>query len=447
MAKIIPSPKSLPLVGTLFSLLKEGGGAQLHKYVERRHQELGPIYKETIGPVEAYFVNSPSDMRQVFAAEGTYPVHILPECWIKYNSLYGCNRGIYFMDGQEWMKHRKIMNKYLLKSFSPNLQHTLTKDLLKQFEKNIVSSGGIDVECHLYQLSINFVIAHMLGTPFITNYQSLTKDILALSKVVHKIFEYSVALSLLPINLSVRLSLPAWTNFVHAVNSSLKLASSLCDTMEEFRGDGLMSKLKQEGVTVEMIRRIVVDFILASGDTTAVATQWALYLLGRHPAVQDNLHEELSQHFENHCLESDTLTHIIRETLRLYPIAPFIGRFIPQDLELHGYVIPTNSLVLLSVYSASQDPSHFPSPDEFLPQRWARDSSGKYCNVRDPYASIPYAMGARSCIGRKLAQTQMCLSIAQIIKNYKVEVKTPVDVVLKLITVPSKPIKFEFTPR
>uniref|UniRef100_A0A8D9AZY4 Cytochrome P450 315a1, mitochondrial n=1 Tax=Cacopsylla melanoneura TaxID=428564 RepID=A0A8D9AZY4_9HEMI len=267
MAKIIPSPKSLPLVGTLFSLLKEGGGAQLHKYVERRHQELGPIYKESIGPVEAYFVKNPNDMRQVFAAEGMYPVHVLPECWMKYNSLYGCNRGLYFMDGQDWMRTRKILNKYLLKSYSPDLQHCLTKDLLKQFENNIVSLGGVDVESHLYQLSISFVIAHMLGTPFISHYQSLTNDIRALSEVVHKIFEYSVALSMLPINLSVRLSLPAWTSFVQSVNSSLNLASVLCDKMERYNGDGLMSKLKQEGVTSEMIRRIVIDFILAAGDT------------------------------------------------------------------------------------------------------------------------------------------------------------------------------------
>lgn len=97
MTKVVPSPKSLPFFGTLLSLIKAGGGPQLHKYVNKRHKELGPIYKEKIGPVEAYFLSDPSDMRSVFAAEGTYPVHVLPECWTKYNSLYGWNRGLYFM--------------------------------------------------------------------------------------------------------------------------------------------------------------------------------------------------------------------------------------------------------------------------------------------------------------------------------------------------------------
>lgn len=97
MAKVVPSPKSLPVFGTLLSLIKEGGGPQLHRYVNKRHQELGPIYRERIGPVEAYFLKDPNDMRTVFAAEGAHPVHVLPECWLKYNSLYGCKRGLYFM--------------------------------------------------------------------------------------------------------------------------------------------------------------------------------------------------------------------------------------------------------------------------------------------------------------------------------------------------------------
>lgn len=141
------------------------------------------------------------------------------------------------------------------------------------------------------------------------------------------------------------------------------------------------------------------------------------------------------------------MNHIIRESHRLYPVAPFIGRYMPQDTQIGGFLIPQNSLVLLSVYSSSHDPTHFPSPDQFQPSRWSRDSNNKYVNVKDSFASIPYALGARSCIGRKLVHLQMSLTIAQIVNNYHIHVQAPVDVVLKLITVPSEPIRFQLLPR
>ncbi|KAI5729656.1 hypothetical protein M8J76_005004 [Diaphorina citri] len=450
MSKVIPTPRSWPIFGTLISILKEGGGKQLHRYVEKRHQELGPIYKEKIGPVEAYFLNDTADVRKVFALEGTYPEHILPQCWEKYRELYGCDRGLYFMDGPEWMKYRKIMNKYLLKNYSAGPQQELTKELFKAFEHDIVESTKANnkpsFESHLYQLSINFIIAHMLGTPFISHYKELSKEIHDLSQVVHKIFEHSAALSMLPINLSIKLKLSAWTKFVESVHQSLALASELLHKMEPFNGDGLSSKLKEvENVSPELIRRMVIDFILAAGDTTAISTQWIFYLLGRHPSVQDQLYQELQKN--NDCLNNEIINHVIREGLRMYPIAPFISRFMPKDVEIRGYLIPKGSLVLLSVFSSSHNPAYFPSPEQFQPSRWKRDANKKYVNVVEPYASLPYAMGARSCVGRKLAQTQMCLTIAQIVNNYHIKVDKPVDVVLKMIPVPSEPIKFQLIPR
>lgn len=107
----------------------------------------------------------------------------------------------------------------------------------------------------------------MLGTPFISHHKSLSNEITELSKVVHKIFDYSVALSLLPINLSIEQKHPAWTGFVETVTQSLNLASVLCDKMEKVNGNGLMAILREESLSTDLIKRIVIDFILAAGDT------------------------------------------------------------------------------------------------------------------------------------------------------------------------------------
>lgn len=70
---------------------------RLHQYIDKRHQQLGCIFREPIGPIEAVFLSDPDLMRSVFLLEGKQPRHPLPEAWILYNQENGCKRGLFFM--------------------------------------------------------------------------------------------------------------------------------------------------------------------------------------------------------------------------------------------------------------------------------------------------------------------------------------------------------------
>jgi len=78
----------------------------------------------------------------------------------------------------------------------------------------------------------------------------------------------------------------------------------------------------------------------------------------------------------------------------------------------------------LSIYTSGRDVKNFPKPNEFWPHRWTRDAGGNYKGVFNPFACLPFAMGARSCIGRKIADTQMALTMAKVrcsdCKHYKI---------------------------
>jgi len=93
----IPTPRALPFIGTTADLIAAGGAPKLHEYVDARHRQLGPIYREYIGPVRSVLVADPIDMRRVFSLEGKYPKHLLPAPWVVYNKMYGCKRGLFFM--------------------------------------------------------------------------------------------------------------------------------------------------------------------------------------------------------------------------------------------------------------------------------------------------------------------------------------------------------------
>lgn len=65
-------------------------------------------------------------------------------------------------------------------------------------------------------------------------------------------------------------------------------------------------------------------------------------------------------------------------------------------------------MVIASLYTAGRCDNNFPDAAQFMPERWARNADdGKYAAVNRPGASVPYALGARSCIGQKLANIQM----------------------------------------
>lgn len=105
-------------------------------------------------------------------------------------------------------------------------------------------------------------------------------------------------------------------------------------------------------------------------------------------------------------MEAPLVRGCMREAMRLYPVAPFIGRFVDLNAEIGGYLIPKGTLVLASLYTSGRDPLNFSHPNKFTPERWLRDESGEH-NVFKSHASIPFAMGSRSCIGKKIALYQV----------------------------------------
>lgn len=61
----IPESPRFPVVGSLPYLLKSGGQAYLHKYVDNLHKKLGPLFREKFGRNELLFISDPDLNLQV----------------------------------------------------------------------------------------------------------------------------------------------------------------------------------------------------------------------------------------------------------------------------------------------------------------------------------------------------------------------------------------------
>jgi cytochrome P450 len=65
-----------------------------------------------------------------------------------------------------------------------------------------------------------------------------------------------------------------------------------------------------------------------------------------------------------------------------------------------------------------RDPSVFPSPETFLPERWLECSQAELNNMNQHM--MPFGTGSRVCGGQNLAQVVLRIAIAAIVKNFTI---------------------------
>uniref|UniRef100_T1JAE9 Cytochrome P450 n=1 Tax=Strigamia maritima TaxID=126957 RepID=T1JAE9_STRMM len=468
----MPRPKGLPVVGTLLDLIRGGGASKLHTYCDKRHKQLGPIYCESLGSLEAVFVSDAVINKHVFASEGRYPQHLVPEPWIIYNEYSGNERGLFFMNGPIWRARRRALNKVFCRrsAISDHVEEfvNITEDLMQRW-KQLREPENFEVpnlEKELYNWSLeclgDFIFGRRMGcVSSEVNSSSVDDEIHTFVQSVQQIFIESAEMTTLPPRLAYYLNLNVWKRFQSAVTSALtislvenKIREIVVKAETGEPVDGFLAKLLLEDqIEEEELVRIVTDLFLAAADTTSHSTQWALHLLAKHPKCQQRLRQEIDDVMpKDEEITLDKLCQlpyaraIVKEALRLYPVAPFLTRILTEDVVLGGYTVPKGKLVLMSMYSTGRDEEYFEQADEFVPERWLPGSALKSFPA---HASLPFGSGTRSCIGRRIAETQMYLLLAQVVRHFDIKSanEREVDITLRMVTTPSEPIRLRLLER
>jgi cytochrome P450 len=163
--------------------------------------------------------------------------------------------------------------------------------------------------------------------------------------------------------------------------------------------------------------------ILVSGhETTAIALSWALYELVRHPEVLARLRSELdalgADPAPDVIAAQPYLSAVCNETLRLHTILTEIGRTTRVPCELLGYALPQDTNVTVSISAIHQDPSLYPEPDLFRPERFLN-------RTYRPFEFLPFGGGHRRCLGAHLSDYEMRIVLALIVTHWQIELAGP----------------------
>lgn len=227
-----------------------------------------------------------------------------------------------------------------------------------------------------------------------------------------------------------RLPLPSERRYTRAGEHARELVTRIVADRraeEVDRGD-LMSALHaadeaggDEASSDRELTDDVFTFFLAGTETVASAVAWTLYLLAGDPAVEQRLQTEVDEvvgsgpvtleHVERLTYARD----VLKESMRLYPPVWLLTREVMEDVNLGGHLLPAGTTVAFSPYLVHRDPVSFDAGDTFDPSRWSGPNPRRG-------AYLPFAEGARKCVGERYAMTVTTLVLAEIVSRWSLSV-------------------------
>ncbi|KAL2335605.1 hypothetical protein Fmac_016818 [Flemingia macrophylla] len=169
------------------------------------------------------------------------------------------------------------------------------------------------------------------------------------------------------------------------------------------------------------------ELILGGTDSTAVTLTWAISLLLQSPHVLEKAKEEIDLQIgkDGFVSESDIsklvyLQAIIKETLRLYPPAPFSSpREFTENCILGGYHIRKGTRLLPNLWKIHRDSSVWPDPLEFKPERFL--TTHKNVDVRGhDFEFLPFGSGRRICAGMSLGLSMLHFVLANFLHSFEI---------------------------
>ncbi|KAG5748101.1 hypothetical protein H9Q70_009229 [Fusarium xylarioides] len=159
----------------------------------------------------------------------------------------------------------------------------------------------------------------------------------------------------------------------------------------------------------------------------------AFFYIGTHAQVYSYLVEEIRNAFTDaseitlkSTAQLQYLHACIEETLRIYPPAAETPPRVSPGATIGDKYIPKGTVVTVYQWATFRNPINFADPDSFRPERWLPKTHALY---NEKYADDnravfkPFSYGARDCIGKNLAYTELRVILCHVLFKFDFELK------------------------
>ncbi|XP_055847822.1 cytochrome P450 CYP12A2-like [Episyrphus balteatus] len=199
---------------------------------------------------------------------------------------------------------------------------------------------------------------------------------------------------------------------------------------------------------------MALDLLMAGVDTTSTTLVGILLCLAKNKEKQEKLRQELRTILpqKDSLLTLESMKNLpylracIKEGMRTYPISLGIMRTNEEEILMNGYQIEKNQDIMLCNNLLLMEDRYIPNAKEFIPERWVRDEKADHGTI-DPFLFVPFGHGSRSCVGRRLVELELEITITRLVRNFNIEFNYSVENAFKnhLINVPAIPLKFKMS--
>ncbi|WP_413163575.1 cytochrome P450 [Capilliphycus salinus ALCB114379] len=401
------------------------------KYMETNVQEDRDIFKTTVtGKGGLIFVNSPEGIQELlthdtkeFSAPGSVNGILRP--------LLG-DQSVILLDGDRHKRQRKLLMPPFHGERMRNYGELIQK-ITRSAAAKWKPGQAFIARNTMQEITLAVILQAVFGIYEGSRYDELKQLITSLLAVT----DSPVSSSLLFFT-ALQKDWGAWSPWGRFLRIRQKVDKLLFAEIEERRQNWdenrtdilslMMAARDEDGqpMTDEELRDELLTLLFAGHETTATAMAWALYWVYREPKVYEKLIQELETLPENAdpmtIFRLPYLTAVCNEALRIYPVGMLtFPRVVKEPTEFMGYQLEAGGVLVGCIYLLHHREDLYPEPKQFKPERFLERKFS-------PYEFCPFGAGVRQCIGMALAQFEMKLALAQILRDYDLTLleKTPV---------------------
>lgn len=163
------------------------------------------------------------------------------------------------------------------------------------------------------------------------------------------------------------------------------------------------------------LRDELLTLLVAGHETTATSLAWTFQRLLDAPAVLARAVQEVDDAAEDGQVEGELpwIQAITKETLRLNPVVPLVGRRLRAPMRFGGVSLPEGVVAVPNIYLTHRNPRVWPDPERFDPTRFLEAKPS-------PYAFFPFGGGVRRCIGMAFALYEMKVVLATVLSELSI---------------------------
>ncbi|XP_038659047.1 1,25-dihydroxyvitamin D(3) 24-hydroxylase, mitochondrial isoform X1 [Scyliorhinus canicula] len=457
----IPGPTNWPLLGSLLEIIRKGGLQKQHKTLVEFHKKFGKIFKMKLGPFECVHIGAPCLLEALYRKESNYPQRLEIKPWKAYRDYRGEAYGLLILEGKDWQRVRSIFQKKLMKPTEvvklDGKINGVLEDFISRMDKLRDKTGKInDLYQELNKWSFETICLVLYDKRFGLLDQNVVEESLNFIQAIKIMMNTFGKMMVTPVGLHKSFNTKTWKDHTEAWDNIFKTAKCHIDGRLNRHSacpanDFLSEIYNGSELSRKELYAVITELQIGGVETTANSLLWAIFNLSRNPKAQDKLNEEI-----RHVLSKDQaptaddikkmpyLKACLKESMRITPSVPFTSRTLDEETVLGDYLLPKGTILMINSHVLGWNEDYFDEGMQFKPERWLQDK-----HTINPFAHVPFGVGKRMCIGRRLAELQLQLALCWLVARYKIVAtdEDPVETLHSGTLVPNREIPVAFQIR